>query len=56
MGTAKREGPVSELVACYGRWAVGAGASEGIVAAFARCPAERGMDVLLLARQEQTVA
>jgi short-subunit dehydrogenase len=37
----------------YGRWAVVAGASEGVGAAGAQLLAERGLDVLLLARNAQ---
>jgi short-subunit dehydrogenase len=44
------------FVACYGPWAVVAGASEGIGAAFARALADRGLDLLLIARRPETLA
>ena len=40
----------------YGAWALVAGASEGLGAAFAEQLAERGMNVLLLARREELLA
>jgi hypothetical protein len=36
----------------YGPWALVAGASEGVGAAYARAMAERGLDVVLLARRQ----
>ena len=43
---------MSELSSRYGPWAVIAGASEGLGADFARQLAARGMNLLLIARQE----
>ena len=37
----------------YGKWAIVAGASEGLGAAFAACLAERGMHLLLIARRAE---
>jgi short-subunit dehydrogenase len=36
----------------YGPWALVAGASDGVGAAYARAMAERGLDVVLLARRQ----
>jgi len=44
---------MSEFVGRYGRWEVVAGASEGIGTAFARSLAQRGVALLLIARQER---
>lgn len=46
----------SDYATRYGKWAVIAGASEGLGAAFAAQLAERGMDLLLLARRESALA
>jgi len=43
---------VIDFVGRYGPWAVIAGASEGVGAAFARQTAERGLNVVLLARRQ----
>ena len=37
----------------YGKWAIVAGASEGLGAAFAACLAERGLHLLLIARRAE---
>jgi len=39
----------------YGPWALVAGASDGVGAAFARQVAERGLNVVLLARRQQVL-
>lgn len=44
-----------EFRARYGPWALVAGASEGVGAAFARAVAERGMNVVLLARRQSVL-
>lgn len=46
----------AEFVRRYGPWAVVAGASEGIGAAFARQLAERGLSLLLIARRIEPLA
>jgi uncharacterized protein len=43
---------VIDFVGRYGPWAIIAGASEGVGAAFARQSAERGLNVVLLARRQ----
>jgi short-subunit dehydrogenase len=45
-------GPPADLGARYGPWALVAGASEGVGAAFARAVAEQGVNVVLLARRQ----
>ena len=47
---------VSDFVSRYGEWALVAGASEGLGAAFAEQLAARGMNVLLVARREPELA
>ena len=47
---------MNRLTRRYGHWAVVAGASEGLGAAFAEELAARGMNVLLLARRESALA
>ena len=44
--------PEPEFTKRYGPWAVVAGASDGVGAAFARAMAERGVNVVLLARRQ----
>lgn len=46
----------SQFLAHYGPWAVVAGASEGLGAAFARALADRGLKLLLLARRPDALA
>ncbi|MEV0354675.1 SDR family NAD(P)-dependent oxidoreductase [Nocardia sp. NPDC050697] len=46
---------MSEFRHRYGRWAVIAGASEGIGARYARAMAERGLDLVLLARRRDAL-
>lgn len=48
--------PQTEFVRRYGPWAIVAGASEGIGAAFARQLAERGLSLLLIARRTEPLA
>ena len=47
---------VSDFTSRYGQWPLVAGASEGLGAAFAEQLAERGMNVLLVARREPELA
>lgn len=46
---------MSDFAARYGPWALVAGGSEGLGAAFARALADRGINLILLARREATL-
>ncbi len=46
---------MSEFAERYGPWALVAGASEGVGATFARALAERGVDVVLVARRQEVL-
>jgi uncharacterized protein len=50
-----REAPVQNFLEKYGPWAVIAGGSDGIGAAFARELANRGLNIILIARSHDTL-